>query len=302
MFCLFADLDRPRREPSLYGSQNDIDRYDDRDRDYIRRKYLHERGYIDDHDYWQFRRYRDRNYLLDRDLYDARLKERAREYRDKFENRPDDWNRKPIWYCRRIIDYIDWPPLNGRVHDRYPARSIINDPPREPIGTEEFRRRQPIPDIPSREPIPVEDFSRRERIIVEEVTPPIVRQRKRIIVEEVVPPVPTLVESTEKVVLHIEHEPEYRKTNYKDFGYYTVDEAISPPEPPRRMIDNGMYDRNREVEALYSKPIKSNFKVTEIDDQGREILDDDVRRRRDFEPRFGNASIAPTVIFISAST
>ena len=275
----------------MYGSQNDIDRYDDRDRDYIRRKYLHERGYIDDHDYWQFRRYRDRyrDYFLDPDFYDARFKERSREYRDKFENRQGDWDRPPIWYCRRIIDYIDWPPLNGRVHDRYPARSIINDPPREPI-----------PDVPSREPIPVEDFPRRERVIVEEVAPPIVRQRKRIIVEEVVPPVPTLVESTEKVVLHIEHEPEYTKTNYKDFGYYTVGEAVSPPVPPRRMIDNGIYDRNREVEALYSKPIKSSFKVTEIDDQGREVLDGGVRRRRDYEPRFGNAPVAPTVIFISA--
>ena len=99
-FCCiyFIGVDGPRREYRLYGSVNDIDRYDDRIRDHM---YMHDK-YADDHNYWQSRRYDD----------DDRSRNRMFIYGRKF---ADD---RDYWRSRRSHD-DDRNSDRAYMHDKY---------------------------------------------------------------------------------------------------------------------------------------------------------------------------------------
>ena len=224
IFVYFTDMDGPRRNYSHYGSVEDIDRYDD----YRDRMYMHDKHYVDDRDYWWYRRYHDGDNLPSdvRHMHNEYPKKRfIPVYHDNISHFNDKSN---VWYTRQIIDYSD----DAKYHRHPSFPPSYHEEPYEPI-------------LP-REPIAIVDSSPLEPI--------------------------------ENVALYVEHEPTYAESVYKDIGHYELETVPAPPTPPQvppqvhnpRNSHRVPREDYEDIEALYSKPMKSSVRLREIDDHGRE--------------------------------
>ena len=232
------NLDDQRKEYTPYDSRDEIDRYDNRYLDY------HQRKYFDDRDYWQHHRYNDRDDLINRSSFHS---QRVKDYRDNRGYVSDNKEKAQIWYTREIIEYYD----NGNNRHSNDEFDGVPRHPDEPRTREFPRERLAILDNPPppKEAVPFIFVPPEESVAVLDAAP-----------------IESVVATSEKIILDIDHEPEYVTTDYKDLGFYALDKAKSSYEEWRPVNDNTAYIHD---EPLYAKPIKPKAKVTIDEGEGR---------------------------------
>ena len=302
-FSFLSDSGNPRKGYNPDFPPEQINRYEQR---FYNTHYNRGRTYSDDRDYWRYNRYHDRDDLFDRpsfqrprvnDFHDNRVYDhhnnrgydhhdnrgydhhdnREYEHHDNrgyvnHDNRGYDFhndrgfgsedNDKPqIWYTRQIIEYYD----NGNTRSSYDEHVGVPRHPVEPRTRERLALEEAPPSPKEAVPIiilPPEDA------FTDLDEPPVAPVESVAILND--SPIESYVATSQNVVLDIDHEPEHLTTEYKDLGFYALDDTDERRENasimPRQIGDNTAYIHN---EPLYAKPFKPKAKVTIFEGEGR---------------------------------
>ena len=213
------------------------------DMDGPRRNYSHY-GSVEDID--RYDDYRDRMYMHDKYDVDDRDYWWYRRYHDgdylPYDVRYDDYPQK-----RFIHGYLDTiSDFNDKSNVWY-TRQIIDY-----SDDAKYHRNPSFP--PSYHEEPYEPILPREPIAIVDSPP---------------------LEPIENVAIYVEHEPTYTESVYKDIGHYELETVPAPPASPPlvknlRNSHRMPQEDYEDIEALYSKPMKSSVRLREIDDHGRE--------------------------------